>query len=120
MKIPLLDTLRHWSRLTRRMTFIEDDGFQRRCKGLLDDEALGVLMDWLAARPDAGKVIPGAGGLRKLRWAAKGHGKRGGARVIYFWWLADDKILLLDIYAKGQQEDLSAAEIAKLKRKILP
>ena len=54
------------------MTFIEDDGFQRRCKGLLDDEALGALMDWLAARPDAGKVIPGAGGLRKLGWAAKG------------------------------------------------
>ena len=55
-----------------------------------------------------------------MRWAAKGHGKRGGARVIYFWWKADDKILLLDIYAKGKQEDLSAAEIAKLKRKILP
>ena len=45
MKIPLLDTLRQWSRLTRRMTFIEDDGFQRRCKGLLDDEALGALME---------------------------------------------------------------------------
>jgi len=74
----------------------------------------------LAERTDAGKVIPGTGGLRKLRWAAKGHGKRGGARVIYFWWLADDKILLLDIYAKGRQEDLSADEIARLKQKILP
>jgi hypothetical protein len=102
------------------MTFIEDDGFQRRCKGLLDDDELCGLMDWLAARPDAGKVIPGGGGLRKMRWAVKGHGKRGGARVIYFWWLADDKILLLDIYAKGKQEDLSADEMTKLKRKIRP
>jgi mRNA-degrading endonuclease RelE of RelBE toxin-antitoxin system len=59
-------------------------------------------MEWLAARPDAGKVTPGSGGLRKLRWSAKCHGKRGGARVIYFWWIANDKILLLDIYAKGK------------------
>ena len=87
MKIPLLDILRQWSSVSRQMIFIEDDGFQRRCKGLLDDEELGALMDSLAARPDAGKVIPGSGGLRKLRVAAKGHGKRGGARVIYFWWL---------------------------------
>ena len=120
MKIPLLDILRQWSSVSRQMIFIEDDGFQRRCKGLLDDEELCALMDSLAARPDAGKVIPGSGGLRKLRVAAKGHGKRGGARVIYFWWLADDKILLLDIYAKGKQEDLSAAEIARLKQKIVP
>lgn len=77
-------------------------------------------MDWLAGRPDAGKVIPGSGGLRKVRWAARGHGKRGGARVIYFWWTADDKILLLDIYAKGEQEDLTADEIAKLRGKTLP
>jgi hypothetical protein len=106
--------------LKRQMIFIEDHGFERRCKGLLDDEELGALMDMLAARPDAGKMIPGSGGLRKLRWAAKGHGKRGGARVIYFWWMAADKILLLDIYAKGEQEDLSADEIAKLRRKTMP
>jgi hypothetical protein len=102
------------------MIFIEDDGFQRRCKNLLDDEQLYELMDWLSERPGAGKVIPGSSGLRKLRWSAKGHGKRGGARVIYFWWIADDKILLLDVYAKGKQEDLSAVEIEKLKKKITP
>ena len=58
MKIPLLDILRQWSSVSRQMIFIEDDGFQRRCKRLLDDEELCALMDWLAARPDAGKVIP--------------------------------------------------------------
>ena len=62
---------------------------------------------------------PSSGGLRKVRWAAKGHGKRGGVRVIYFWWIADDNILLLDIYAKGEQEDLTADEIAKLRRKVI-
>ena len=101
------------------MIFIEDHGFQRRRKGLLDDEGLFPLMEWLATHPDSGKVIPGAAGLRKLRWAAKGHGKRGGVRVIYFWWIADDQILFLDIYAKSRQEDLTAPEIENLKRKIL-
>lgn len=77
------------------------------------------MMESLAVQPGVGKVIPGSGGLRKLRWAAKGHGKRGGVRVIYFWWLSDDKILLLDVYAKGKQEDLAADEIGKLRRKVI-
>ncbi len=101
------------------MIFIEDHGFQKRRKGLLDDDELFGLLEWLAVHPEAGKVIPGSGGRRKLRWAAKGHGKRGSVRVIYFWWLADDKILLLDIYAKGKQEDRAADEIEKLKRKVI-
>ena len=101
------------------MIFIEDDGFQKRRKGLLDDDALFGLMEWLAVHPDVGKIIPHSGGLRKVRWAAKGRGKRGGARVIYFWWMADDRILLLDIYAKGRQEDLAPGDIEKLKRKVI-
>jgi mRNA-degrading endonuclease RelE of RelBE toxin-antitoxin system len=101
------------------MIFIEDHGFPKRRKGLLDDEELFALLDWLAAHPEVGKVIRASGGLRKVRWAAKGHGKRGGVRVIYFWWIADDRILLLDIYAKGDQEDLAAADIEKLRRKVI-
>jgi len=92
---------------------------QKRRKGLLDDDELFGLLEWLAVHPEVGKVIPGSGGLRKLRWAARGHGKRGGVRVIYFWWLADGRILLLDVYAKGKQEDLAADEIEKLKRKVI-
>jgi hypothetical protein len=102
------------------MIFVEDHEFQRRRKSLLDDEELFALMDWLATYPGAGKVIPRSGGLRKVRWAAKGRGKRGGARVIYFWWMADDRILLLDIYAKSQQESLSAGEMKQLQQKIVP
>lgn len=62
-------------------------------------------------------MIPGSGGFRKLRWAAKGHGKRGGARVIYYWMTVDDRILLLDLYAKYESENLSAAQLKDLKRK---
>ncbi|MBI2926429.1 MAG: type II toxin-antitoxin system RelE/ParE family toxin [Verrucomicrobia bacterium] len=102
------------------MIFIEDHGFLKRRKGLLDDDELFVLMEWLARQPGAGKIIPGSGGLRKMRWATKGHGKRGGVRVIYFWWVADDRILLLDIYAKSQKEDLSADEVTKLRQKVIP
>jgi hypothetical protein len=101
------------------MIFIEDAGFLKRRKGLLDDDQLFALMEWLAVHPEVGNVIPGSGGLRKVRWAVKGHGKRGGARVIYFWWIGYERILLLDIYTKGEREDLSACEIEKLKRKVI-
>ena len=83
------------------------------------DEELFELFEWLAVHAPAGRIIPGSGGLRKIRWAGKGRGKRGGMRVIYFWWLADDRILLLDIYSKNEREDLSAAELDKLKRKVI-
>lgn len=98
--------------------FIEDDGFLKRRRGLLDDEELFELFEWLALHPGNGKIIPGSSGLRKARWAGKGRGKRGGLRVIYYWWLADDRILLLDVYAKSAQEDLAPTEIEKLKRKV--
>src|SRR5436305_994409 len=101
------------------MIFIEDHGFFKQRKGLLDDDELFRLLEWLTVHPGVGNLIPGSGGLRKVRWAAKGHGKRGGVRVIYFWWMGDDKILLLDIYAKGEKENLTAAEIEKLKRKVI-
>jgi hypothetical protein len=101
------------------MIFIEDHGFQKRRKRLLDDDELFELMKSLTVHPGMGKVIPGSGGLRKLRWAAKNRGKRGGARVIYFWWLEEHQILLLDIYAKAEQENLTASEIEKLKRKVI-
>jgi hypothetical protein len=99
--------------------FIEDDGFQKRRKGLLNDAELFALMEWLAVHPETGKVIQGSGGMRKLRWVAKGQGKRGGVRVIYFWWIASDRILFLDIYAKGQKGDLATADIKRLKSRII-
>jgi hypothetical protein len=101
------------------MIFVEDHLFQKHCADLLDDEDLIDLFEWLATRPETGKLIRGGGGLRKLRWSGSGRGKRGGARVIYFWWLSDDRILLLDIYAKKDKDDLSAKELESLKRRIV-
>ena len=102
------------------MIFIEDHEFQKRRERLLVEDEFFELLDWLAVYPGSGSVIRGSGGLRKIRWAAQGHGKRGGLRIIYFWWLVSDRILLLDIYAKSKKENLAAAEIAKLKRKVIP
>jgi len=100
------------------MVFEEFAPFTRRVLELLDDEELADVQELLLTRPDAGKVIPKSGGLRKLRVAAKGHGKRGGARVIYYWVVDRDRILLLDIYAKNEKEDLSAAELKRLRTLI--
>ena len=72
----------------------------------------------LLQMPDLGNIIIGSGGIRKFRWAAKGHGKSGGARVIYYWVVAADTILMLGVYAKGRKEDLTKEEIKELRRVV--
>jgi hypothetical protein len=69
-------------------------------------------------RPDAGKIIPGSGGLRKLRWSAGGQGKRGGIRIIYYWFVSQDVILLLYAYPKSEQDDLTTDQLRQLKKFI--
>jgi len=100
------------------MVFEEFAPFTRHVQELLDDEDLAQVQGLLLAHPDAGKVIPKSGGLRKLRVAARSHGKRGGGRMIYYWVVALDRILLLDIYAKNEKENLSAAEVKLLRTLI--
>ncbi len=99
------------------MTFEEDPEFTEKALRLLGDDSIFDLQLFLWEQPDAGDIIPGSGGCRKLRWAAKGHGKRGGARIIYYWIIESDRILLLDLYAKNEAENLSAAQLKALKRK---
>lgn len=100
------------------MTFEEDPDFTVKALRLIGDEGIFSVQMFLFEQPDAGDIIPGSGGCRKIRWAAKGHGKRGGARVIYYWVTDDHRILLLDIYAKNESENLSQARLKELKRKI--
>ena len=100
------------------MVFEEYAPFTRRVLELLTDEDLAQVQVRLMSSPASGKLIPKSGGLRKLRVAAKGHGKRGGARIIYYWMVGRDRILLLDIYAKNEKEDLNAAEIQILRRLV--
>jgi hypothetical protein len=92
------------------MEFRESRAFSKRVDRDFSAEEYRALQLHLVARPDAGQVIPGTGGLRKLRWSARGQGKRGGARIIYFWFVARARIYLLAIYAKNEQDDLSAEE----------
>ncbi|MCG8293912.1 type II toxin-antitoxin system RelE/ParE family toxin [Pseudomonas entomophila] len=97
------------------MLFTETAIFTKRVKELLDDETYRLLQVRLLIAPDAGDLIEGTGGLRKLRIAANGHGKRGGARVIYYHFNAAAQIAMLYIYPKNEQQDLSTAQRKALK-----
>jgi mRNA-degrading endonuclease RelE of RelBE toxin-antitoxin system len=77
---------------------------------LLDSESYRLLQLRLVADPEAGRLIPGTGGLRKIRWQGSGRGKRGGVRVIYYWAVRDAVVLMLLMYGKNEQDDLTAAQ----------
>ena len=90
------------------MVFIETSAFTKAITALLDDAEYSALQEALAADPAAGDRILGTAGLRKLRWAASGRGKRGGMRLIYYWIVSKDQIFLLLAYPKNRQDDLTA------------
>jgi len=98
------------------MLIIETTIFTRHIRQLLSDEQYRELQQHLIARPDAGKIIPNSGGLRKLRWVLPGQGKRGGLRLIYYWARSSDQILMLFTYPKQEQEDLPRSQLRILKR----
>jgi hypothetical protein len=82
---------------------------------VLEPDQLDALKDYLSLHPNAGDLIAGSGGARKLRWAAKGKGKRGGSRVIYFYQHTGYPLVLLMIYAKGDKSDITEVERKMLK-----
>lgn len=96
------------------MEFIATPTFSRKRKKLMADADFDSFKKDLAEAPDAGAVIVGTGGLRKIRYALPGRGKSGGVRIIYFWITNRDRIILLDIYAKSSKSDLTGAEEKKL------
>jgi len=100
------------------MVIIETPVFTKRVIAILSDEEYRLLQMHLNNKPDAGKVIKGSGGLRKLRWSEKGHGKSGGVRIIYYWFAARDTILLLFVYAKNERDDLTPGQLEQLKRVV--
>jgi hypothetical protein len=95
------------------MRFIETPIFTREISAFLTDEEYRSLQLALLFRPEQGVLIPGSGGLRKLRWRFHGKGKRGGCRVIYYW-DKQDAIYMLFVYPKSKQEDLTPAQIKLL------
>ncbi len=100
------------------ITFIESSIFSKIVNKYLDEEELRLLQNNISANPEEGDLIPGSGGLRKLRWAAKSKGKRGGVRVIYYWKNAAGEIWLLTIYSKNEETNIPANILKKLKEKF--
>ena len=100
------------------MRFVETPVFTAALRRLLPDEPYRALQLALVLRPEQGAVIPGSGGLRKLRWSAEGRGKRGGLRVIYYYHTLDDLCYMLYVYAKNDQGDLTASQIRALARLV--
>lgn len=100
------------------MRFIETPIFTRQVSRHLDDESYRALQLALLLRPEQGVVIPGGGGLRKLRWKTKGKGQRGGLRVLYYWDKPQDIIYMLFVYPKSEQEDLTRQQLKILARVV--
>lgn len=100
-----------------KAVFVELPAFARYRAGYLDDEAFRDLQNELMKNPAAGEVIEGTGGLRKLRFAdrRRGKGKRGGLRVIYYWWGVGMQFWLYTLYDKDEMADLTAKQRRDLK-----
>ena len=102
------------------LQFVEAPAFTRYREDYLDDQGLRSLQRALAANPEAGDLIPGAGGIRKLRWrdSRRGKGKRGGLRIVYYVFLSDEELWLLTLYNKDEASDLSKDEKTELRRAL--
>lgn len=100
----------------RPVTVIETPEFLAATRKLMDVEERALLVDHLALNPMAGDLIPGTGGVRKLRWGLEGRGKRGGARVIYFYHSPGIPLFALTAFAKNAQADLSGADRNEFRR----
>ena len=100
------------------MRFVETSVFTAAIRRHLDDEQYRQLQIALMLRPEQGPVIQGAGGLRKVRWATTGTGKRGGLRVIYYWAPGDQAFYMVYAYTKSEQGDLTGAQTRQLGRVV--
>jgi len=99
-------------------TFVETPTFAVDADKLwTEDERLEFFL-WLASHPDAGDVIPGSGGCRKVRWSRPGMGKRGGVRVIYFVRMAEGEIWLLLVYAKSVRDNIPGRLLREIREEI--
>jgi hypothetical protein len=110
-----LTRVRQWRTITYTMQFIETSIFTRQITSLLTDDEYALLQVSLSVHPENGAIILHSGGLRKIRWAMQGRGKRGGVRVIYYWVVAQDQILMLFAYPKNEKDDLTPQQVQVLR-----
>lgn len=101
------------------MTVVETPGFLRDSASALTKQERSELVSYLAANPEAGDIIPETGGARKVRWRAKGRGKRGGARAVYYYHDQSLPLFLLSVFAKNEKTNLTKAERNEMKE-LLP
>ena len=99
-------------------SFIQTKLFSRLLADYLTDDEYALLQGALTESPDRGALVPGSGGVRKLRWAQPGRGKRGGIRVIYYARTREGVIWMLTIYAKNEEENIPAHVLRKIKEEI--
>jgi hypothetical protein len=101
-----------------RITIVETSFFTRRIAKLLTADEYQEFREELSSNPRMGAVIRGSGGIRKARWKAKGHGKSGGVRIIYYWAASETTILMLMVYAKNEQDTLTKQQLRVLKKVV--
>lgn len=109
-----LDVVRESRIIPLIRTVIETPTFQKQAQHIGSDAERFNFINWIAANPDAGDVIPGADGARKVRWKRAGIGKSDGARVIYFNLIDEEVVLLVAVYAKAERENMLPKDIRKV------
>lgn len=100
------------------MTVVETERFLKDAKPLMSDSERAELVAFVGANPEAGEIISDTGGVRKMRWALAGRGKRGGMRMIYYYHSERLPVFLLAAYAKNEKANLSNAERNAMKRLV--
>lgn len=100
------------------LAVVETPAFVRLSEGYWSDEDRNAFVTFIAANPEAGNVVPGSGGLRKVRWGPAGRGKQGGVGVIYYNRLADGEIWLLLIYGKSVEDNIPAHVLRRIKEEM--
>jgi hypothetical protein len=100
------------------LTVVETFLFQKQWPLYWTEEERGEFAAFIAERPDAGDVVPGSGGIRKVRWSRSGTGKSGGVRVIYFVRTAQEDLVLLTLYAKSKTDNLTGAKLKEIRRAL--
>jgi len=100
------------------LTVVETPLFQKQWPMYWSEEERGEFAVFVSAKPDAGDVVPGSGGIRKVRWSRSGSGKSGGVRVIYFLKTEQGEVVLLTLYAKSKTDNLTGAKLKEIRRAL--
>jgi mRNA-degrading endonuclease RelE of RelBE toxin-antitoxin system len=96
------------------MLILETTVFTKRISDCMSENEYRELQKYLIVNPDGGDMIPGSGGLRKIRWTGSGRGKQGGTRIIYYWWIPD-RLMMLFAYKKNETNDLTPSQVKQLR-----